>query len=33
MKRAVKEALDLDIELADLPGQIGIVCSNEDAVA
>ena len=33
MKKAVKEALDLDIELSDLPGQIGIVCSNEDAVA
>lgn len=33
MKKALKEALDLDIDLANLEGQIGIVCSNEDAVA
>jgi len=33
MKRALKDALDIDIDLSDLPGQIGAVCSNEDAVA
>ena len=33
IKKAVKEALDLDIELTDLEGQIGMVCSNGDAVA
>ena len=33
IKKAVKEALDLDIELTDLEGQIGMVCSNRDAVA
>lgn len=31
--KAVKEALDLDIDLADLEGQIGMVCSNGDAIA
>lgn len=31
--KAVKEALGLDIDLATLEGQIGIVCSNSDAVA
>lgn len=31
--KAVKEALDLDINLADLEGQIGMVCSNDDAIA
>jgi large subunit ribosomal protein L10 len=33
IKKAVKEALDIEIDLADLEGQIGMVCSNEDAVA
>ena len=33
IKKAIKEALDIDVDLADLPGQIGVVCSNEDAVA
>ncbi|MCP4522636.1 MAG: 50S ribosomal protein L10 [Candidatus Gracilibacteria bacterium] len=33
IKKAIKEALDLDVDLATLPGQIGVVCSNEDAVA
>ncbi len=33
MKRAIKEALNIDIDLSNLEGQIGAVCSNEDAVA
>lgn len=33
IKIAIKEALDIDVDLADLQGQIGVVCSNEDAVA
>lgn len=33
IKKAIKEALDIDVDLSDLPGQIGVVCSNEDAVA
>jgi large subunit ribosomal protein L10 len=33
MKKALKEALDIDVDLSTLPGQIGAVCSNEDAVA
>ncbi len=33
MKKALKDALDIDVDLSDLPGQIGAVCSNEDAVA
>ncbi len=33
IKRALKEALDIDVELSDLEGQIWVVCSNEDAVA
>ena len=33
MKKALKDALNLDIDLSDLPGQIGAVCSNEDAIA
>jgi large subunit ribosomal protein L10 len=33
MKKALKDALNLDVDLSDLPGQIGAVCSNEDAVA
>jgi len=33
IKRAIKEALDIDIDLSTLEGQVGAVCSNEDAVA
>jgi large subunit ribosomal protein L10 len=33
IKIAIKEALNIDIDLAELEGQIGVVCSNEDAVA
>lgn len=31
--KAIKEALDIDLDLATLPGQIGAVCSNDDSVA
>ena len=33
IKIALKDALDIEVNLDDLPGQIGAVCSNEDAVA
>ena len=33
IKKALKEALDIDVDLKDLPGQIWAVCSNEDSVA
>ncbi|MGB2110487.1 MAG: 50S ribosomal protein L10 [Patescibacteria group bacterium] len=33
IKKAIKDALDIDVDLSELPGQIGVVCSNEDAVA
>ncbi len=33
IKRALKDALDIEVDLSDLPGQIGAVCSNDDAVA
>jgi len=33
IKLAIKEALDIDLDLADMPGQVGAVCSNDDAVA
>jgi len=33
IKIALKDALDIEVDLSDLPGQIGAVCSNEDAVA
>lgn len=33
IKKALKDALNIDVELADLPGQIGAVCSFDDAVA
>lgn len=33
IKKAVKDALGIDIELSTLEGQIGVVCSNEDAIA
>ena len=31
--KAVKNVLNIDIDLANLPGQIGMVCSNDDAIA
>lgn len=33
IKKAVKEALNIDIEIADMDWQIWVVCSNEDAIA
>jgi len=33
IRKAIKDALDIEVDLADLPGQVGVVCSNEDAVA
>ena len=33
IKKAVKEALDIEIDLSTLEGQVGAVCSNDDAVA
>jgi large subunit ribosomal protein L10 len=33
IKKAIKEALNIEIDLSTLEGQIGVVCSNEDAVA
>lgn len=33
MRKALKDALDIDFDLSNLEGQIGAVCSNEDAVA
>jgi len=33
IKKAVKEALDIDIDITNLPWQIWAVCSNEDAMA
>jgi large subunit ribosomal protein L10 len=33
IRKAIKDALDIDVDLSTLPGQIGVVCSNEDAVA
>ncbi len=33
IKKAIKEALDIEIDLSNLEGQIGCVCSNDDAVA
>lgn len=31
--RAVKEVLNIDIDLSNLPGQIWMICSNEDSVS
>lgn len=31
--KAIKNVLDIDIDLKTLPGQIGMVCSNDDAIA
>lgn len=33
IKKALQEALNIEVDLADLPGQIGAVCSYDDAVA
>jgi ribosomal protein L10 len=33
IKKAIKEAINIDIDLSNLEGQIGCVCSNDDAVA
>lgn len=33
IRKAVKEALWIDLDLSTLPGQIWMVCSNEDAIA
>jgi len=33
IKIALKDALGIEVDLSDLPGQIGAVCSNDDAVA
>lgn len=33
IRKAIKDALDIEIDLSNLEGQIGVVCSNEDAVA
>jgi len=33
IKIALKEALNIEIDLSNFEGQIGVVCSNEDAVA
>lgn len=33
VKIAVKEALGIDLDLALLPGQVWVICSNDDAVA
>ena len=33
IKKAIKEALDIDLDLSTLEGQVGAVCSNDDAVA
>lgn len=31
--KALKDALNIEVNLSELPGQIGAVCSNDDAVA
>ncbi len=33
IKKALKDAIGVDIELEMLQGQIGVVCSNDDAIA
>ncbi len=33
IKKALQEALNIEVDLSDLPGQIGAVCSNEDSVS
>ena len=31
--KAIKDALGIEMEMSSLPGQVGVVCSNEDAMA
>jgi len=33
IRKAIKDALDIDIDIKNLPGQVGIICSREDAIA
>lgn len=33
IKKALKDALNIEIDLSTIPGQIWVVCSNEDAIA
>lgn len=33
MKIALKDAIGIEVDLSTLPGQIGAVCSNDDAIA
>lgn len=33
IKKALKDSIGIDIELSMLEGQIGVVCSNDDAIA
>lgn len=33
IRKAIKEALGLDLDLSTLPGQIWMICSNEDSVS
>lgn len=33
IKKALKEALDIDVEIVDLGWQIWVICSNDDAIA
>ncbi len=33
VKRALKEALDIEINISDFEWQVGFVCSNDDAIA
>jgi ribosomal protein L10 len=33
IKKALKEAINIDIDLSTLEGQIGVICSNSDAIA
>lgn len=33
IKKAIKDAIDIDLDLSDLPGQIWVVCSNKDSIA
>jgi large subunit ribosomal protein L10 len=33
IRKALKEAINIEIDLSNFEGQIGVVCSNEDAMA
>lgn len=33
IKKALKDALDMEIDLSEFEGQVGFVCSNDDAIA